>query len=247
MLTLLQKGFHRAVRLRAELFAVLGAFLLFMFLFDMVVLALMLSPWGILALRKTRDAIASIRKKQYMDQFQDFLLSYSMAASAGKTGTMAFRYSLEELKAVYPEQGAFLKDLSGILAQSSMDRDVHEVFCEYASRSDREEIQVFGEMLLLISRKGGDFCKLTAHCSDLIREKMKLEKDREVILAKQKMELQIITVLPVVLLAMMRSLNPDYLQGLVSTPVGIAGLLVSLALIGLAIVWGMSICSTENL
>ncbi len=247
MLTRLGHAVRGGCRYRGELMAVLGAFLLFLFLFDMVVLALLLSPWGILVLQKTREAIGSMRKKRYMDQFQDFLLSYSMAASAGKTGLMAFRYSLDELKTVYPEQGAFLRDLSGILAQSSMDRDVHEVFCEYACHSDREEIQVFGEMLLLISRKGGDFCKLTAHCSDLIREKMKLEKDREVILAKQKMELQIITVLPVVLLAMMRSLNPDYLQGLVSTPVGVAGLLVSLVLIGLAIVWGMSICSTENL
>lgn len=225
---------------------VAAGFVLFYFLFRSILLALVLSPWGLYSTYKIRQSLRERRDKAYMTQFQDFLMSFSMAASAGRTGKSLFTHSYEELKVIHPESGEFLQDLRALLARCAMDRDIFEEFSRYAAGRSREEIRVFAEMLYLISRKGGDACRVTSHCSDLIRDKIKLEADREVLLARQKMEMRMITIVPVIMLYMMKTMNPGYLEALYGSPAGIVALVAAIGCIGVAIWMGNKICASPG-
>jgi tight adherence protein B len=127
-----------------------------------------------------------------------------------------------------------------------MDQDIYQIFRDHKFRITREEIDVFAQMLYLASKKGGDVDRVIAYCSSLLEERVRMQKDKEVLMASQRFELDVIIVLPFVLLAIMKNSNPGYLTTLVSTPMGWMALFFSVALMAFSLVLGVQLCSFKN-
>lgn len=226
-------------------FFVLVFFLLGRLLFDVWIMAFFFAPMGLLIYSRIEKTLHLRFVRHYLSQFLDFLNVFSMASGVGKGGLEAFSYCFSELAIIYDKGRYFMKDLEAVLGKVSMDSDIYHIFCDHEFLVDREEIDVFAQMLFLSSKKGGDTERIVAYCSQLIEERVRMEREKEVLLAKQKFELDVIMVLPVVLLLTMKSLSPDYMQRLLDSPVGLVALALSVVLIGAGIFMGVVLCQSD--
>lgn len=234
------------MRTRWRAGAALGVFLLVLFLLGIPLVALCALPLGIPLGDALLRARARRRRRRYLGQFLDFLAVFALTTGAGRTGAGAFRYCLQELRGIHPVREGFPGDLESLLASASMDQNIYESFRCYRFAEELEEITLFGEMLWLASQKGGDTQRIIAHCSEQLRERLRIAQEREVILARQKFELQVIVVLPVVLLGVVKSLDPRYLGALTGTAPGVLALLAAAGCMLAGIGLGASLCDLEG-
>lgn len=214
-------------------------------LFDVWLLALFFAPMGLVIQKRIEKSLRLRFVRQYLSQFLDFLNVFSMASSVGKGGLEAFTYCFAELSIIYEKGHYFMKDLEAVLGKVTMDSDIYHIFRKHQFLIDREELDVFAQMLYLSSKKGGDTQRIVAYCSQLIEERVRMEREKEVLLAKQKFELDVIMVLPIVLLLTMKSLSPDYLQRLLDSAAGLVAISLSVVLIAAGIFMGVILCQSD--
>lgn len=232
--------------MKLKLSCIMIAFLLGVFLFDLWFVGIMMAPLGLFFAGRIEKRVQENIEKKYLAQYLDFLNVFSMTTSVGRGGLDAFQYCLEELSMIYPVGVGFMKDLQDVITRTNMDQDIYQLFRDHTFAIAREEIDVFVQMLYLASKKGGDMDRVIAYCSSLLEERVRMQRDKEVLLARQKFELDVIVALPFVLLAIMKGSNQDYLTTLVSTPVGWVALLISGALMAFSLLLGVQLCSFKN-
>lgn len=232
--------------MRLRLACMVAAFLLGLLLFDLWFFGLFMAPLGFFMAGRIENHMTKKKEREYLAQYLDFLNVFSMTSSVGRGGLDAFQYCFGELSLIHPASRGFMADLQDVIAKTTMDQDIYQIFRDHRFRIAREEIDVFVQMLYLASKKGGDVDRVIAYCASLLEERVRMQKDKEVLMARQKFELDVIVALPFVLLAIMKGSNPGYLTTLVSTPMGWIALFLSVALMGFSLVLGVQLCSFKN-
>lgn len=232
--------------MKLRLLCTVVAFLLGMFLFDLWLFGMFMAPLGFFVAGRIKSHMTKKKERSYLAQYLDFLNVFSMTSSVGRGGLDAFKYCFGELGMIHPDNNGFMADLQDVIAKTTMDQDIYQIFRDHKFRITREEIDVFAQMLYLASKKGGDVDRVIAYCSSLLEERVRMQKDKEVLMASQRFELDVIIVLPFVLLAIMKSSNPGYLTTLVSTPMGWMALFFSVVLMAFSLVLGVQLCSFKN-
>ena len=232
--------------MRTRIPCLAAAFLMGVLLFDLWFAGFLTAPLGLFLASRMENYRKRKEERDYLVQYLDFLNVFSMTSSVGRGGLDAFQYCLEELRLIHPAEQGFMADLEDVIAKTTMDQDIYQLFRDHTFRVPREEIDVFAQMLYLASKKGGDLDRVVAYCSSLLEERVRLQKDKEVLMARQKFELDVIVALPFVLLAIMKGSSPDYMATLVSTPLGWVAVVLALALMGVSLGWGVQLCSFKG-
>ncbi|QRN85067.1 type II secretion system F family protein [Clostridia bacterium] len=232
--------------MKLRLVCLVITFLLGLFLFDLWLVGLLMAPLGLFFAGRIEKHLQESTEKKYLAQYLDFLTVFSMTTSVGRGGLDAFQYCLDELSMIHPLDEGFMKDLQDVISRTNMDQDIYQIFRDHTFAIAREEIDVFVQMLYLASKKGGDMDRVIAYCSSLLEERVRMQRDKEVLLARQKFELDVIIALPFVLLAIMKSSNQDYLTTLISNPMGWVALIVSALLMAFSLFLGVQLCSFKS-
>ncbi len=225
-----------------KIVAMLSVILLGRFLFGVWLMGILMLPLGLMMHSRWHQGRMQQVERQYLSQYLDFLSVFAMASSVGRSGLEGFAYCYQELCLIYPQDKSFMLDVKQVMNKTTMDSDIYEIFMEHDFQLPREEVDVFAQMLYLGSKKGGDMDRILSYCSSLLEERVKLERDKEVMLAKQKLELDIIIALPFILLLMMKSLNPSYLETLTGSPLGVVAMSLAFLLMGFAVFLGVQLC-----
>lgn len=215
-------------------------------LFGQPLLALLFAPLGAFLTHRVRGSIQGRAERRYLQQFLDFLQVFSMASGVGRCGRDAFAYCYRELCLIHAPKESFLADLDAVLRLCAMDQDITEVFRTHAFSRPREEIALFGQMLSLCAKKGGDTGRVVSLCAARLGERVRLEREKEVLLARQRFELDVVLFMPAVMLVVMQRMNPGYLDTLSSSGAGVAVLVLAALLMGAAVFWGVALCAHER-
>ena len=171
-----------------------------------------------LPMEKQYGKFASEKKKEVLlEQFKDLLYSMSAAVSTGRSLGQAIEESAEFWQGTYGEKDYIMIEISGMvrkMKESNMP-DV-EVLRDFGDRSGIDDIKDLAMVCTTCKATGGDLSKALTDASDLIGDKITLEKELKSITAQKRFEGRIVSLAPFLLILVIRISSPSYLQPLYS-------------------------------
>ena len=104
-----------------------------------------------------------------------------------------------------------------IIGKLRVNQRIEDALEDFARRSGVEEISSFAQIIQICKRTEGNIAKVIENTAGLLQEKIEIQGEVQVALAKKKMEQKILNVMPVAVLSLLLLLSPDYLAPLYSS------------------------------
>ena len=165
-------------------------------------------------LYKRRDLEAKQQQKIALE-FKECLYGLVAALRSGRSLEGAFEASLEDMD---PELTPVLfHEWQIIIGKLRVNQRIEDALEDFARRSGVEEISSFAQSRQICKRTEGNIAKVIENTAGLLQEKIEIQGEVQVALAKKKMEQKILNVMPVAVLSLLLLLSPDYLAPLYSS------------------------------
>lgn len=183
---------------------------------------------------------AQIVKKKQKDlniQFRDLLEALNTSLGAGKNITDSFHAVYEDLQVQYDEDAFILNELEVILGGMANNIDIEIMLEDFGHRSGNDDIESFANVFKICYRKGGNIKDTIRSTHTILSDKMEINEEIETIITGNKTEQNIMTVMPIALIAVIKLMSPEFAEnfttttGIISTTVAI-GLFVASYMIG---------------
>ncbi len=165
-------------------------------------------------------AIISKRKRRLAKQFRDMLDGLTTSLSAGKNVTDSFYAVYEDLKVQYDSDAYILRELELILSGIQNNIPVEEMLEDFGNRSDIDDISSFAGVFSISYRKGGNIKDVIRNTHAILSDKMEIEEDIETMLTANKTEQNIMSIMPIAIVALIKGMSPDFAKNFTS-PAGI--------------------------
>lgn len=241
------RTYHFSAR---ELAVNIGAFAAlsgaFCFLFYRSAAAFVLSlPLLRVFLRLRREACVKKRQQELSRQFLDGMQSVSVALSAGYSVETAFGEALKELRTMYDEEAMIVREFRYITVQLNMNRSLEELLLGLAGRSGIEDIRNFADIFSAAKRTGGNLIAIIRNTVLMISQKEETKREIDTCLAGKRMEQNIMSGIPCLILIYVQLVSPGFLDGMYHNPAGVLVMTACLGVYALAWFWGRKIVNIE--
>lgn len=161
------------------------------------------------------------RKREYLLQFKECIQSVSVSLKAGYAAENAFMESEKDMLGMFGEKSQIVADLRRIRAGLANRRTLDEMLFLMGEQSKEEEVQEFADVFHIAKRQGGDLSGMIQSACDMISKEIDLEEEIMVFLASQKMQQNIMDVMPMMIVLYMDFTNPGYFTSLYHNPQGV--------------------------
>ena len=185
------------------------------------------------------------RRGRMREEFLTAMQLVGTALSAGYSAENAFREAGRELAKIYPE-GSFIRtEVNTITARLRLNQTLEELLLDLGERSRLEEISSFAEVFSAARRTGGDLISIVSDTVSGMQQRQETRREIDTILAGRKMEQQMMSLIPLLILAYVDITSPGFLQVLYHNLTGILIMSVCLCVYFGAWLWGRRIMNIE--
>lgn len=157
--------------------------------------------------------------KKFEKYFFDYIFCFNTYLLGGNTINFSHNRALSNLYDLYGYNEYYVI-LETIKIKDLYGKSISDSFMEIGNKFEMPMISNFGDILELCTNVGGNSYVAVSKLGNVIKEKLKIEEEIEVSLAKQKMELKIIKILPILMLGVLRLMNEDFIDSLIYNPMG---------------------------
>ena len=195
-----------------------------------------------------RDRKKEWIRKRYRRMREEFLTAMQLAGtalSAGYSAENAFREAERELKKIYPADSFICTEISSITAGVRLNQRLEDLLLDLGSRSHLDEIVSFAEVFSAARKTGGDLITIVGNTVQSMQQKEETRREIETIVSGRKMEQQIMSVIPLFILAYVNVTSPDFLQVMYHNLTGVLIMSACLCVYFAAWMWGRSIMEIE--
>ncbi len=162
---------------------------------------------------KKRDAVLR-------NQFRDLLDSLSASLSSGANPLEAFKSSYSDVCAQYGEKSYIALEVAEIINGSKQNVSISEMLTSFAKRSGNEDVESFANVFDICMTKGVDLKTIVRRTHGIISDKMAVNDEIETKLASNKMQHDVMSIMPIGIVAMLRFTNPSFAASFAS-PMGV--------------------------
>ncbi|MEG0829033.1 MAG: type II secretion system F family protein [Anaerovoracaceae bacterium] len=195
-----------------------------------------------LVIGKYIEYLGGKRKIFLTMQFKDLLYSLSASVTTGHQMAEALSEALENLRLIYDDNTPLVLELKQMVKRISENRESDpDLLFDFARRSDCEDIHNFVQVYLTCRTMGGDLEKVMINTTEILADKITIEREIKTLTAQKKFEGKIISAMPIVVILFLNLVSPDYLMPLYTT--GLGRIIMTMALAGI----GMAYMITEKL
>jgi len=165
-------------------------------------------------------------------QFKDLLYYLSSSVSVGRSIRQALNEAIESLSGTYSHSDYIITELIYMTErmQRSNESDI-AVLEDFASRTDLEDVKDFVSACKICKETGSNLTKAISKTTEMITDKISLERELKTIAAQKHFEGRIVGIAPFAMVLGMRIISPEYLVPLTGTFEGRLVSTISLALI----------------
>jgi tight adherence protein B len=179
-------------------------------------------PVGVRALIKRK---LDQQRKAFGDQLADNLQVIASAMRAGHSFVGALAVAVDDA----PEPAR--AELRRVIADERLGVPLDDAFGVVVRRMQSQELEQVALVAALQRETGGNTAEVIDRVSELIRERFELRRMVRALTAQGRMARWVVSMLPVGLLLVVTTLNPEYVQPLFATGTGRALLAVSAGLV----------------
>jgi len=188
---------------------------------------------GILFLPKQTKSIIEKKKIELGHQFRDMLDALNTSLGAGKNVNDSFIGIYDDLKIQYEDDAFIIKELEVILSGIQNNVSIEDILEDFGNRSDNNDIKSFASVFRISYRKGGNIKEVIRNTHSILSDKMEITEDIETLVTSNRLEQNIMIVMPIALVGVIKLMSPEFAanfvtpSGLLSTTVGIIIFIVS--------------------
>ena len=185
-------------------------------------------------------SIIEKRKNELNRQFRDMLDALTTSLGAGRNVNDSFLGVYEDLKIQYDEDAYILKELEVIISGIHNNIAIEAILEDFGNRSDNEDIQSFANVFKISYRKGGNIKDIIRNTHSILSDKMEISEDIETLVTSNKMEQNIMILMPIALIGVIKMMSPEFAANFV-TPTGIISTTISIVIFVIAYFVGKAV------
>lgn len=207
-----------------------------------VVLGLLAIKFVVPMYKKTR---LEKRKTVLKQQFRDMLASLAASFSSGSNVQMAFESAVDDLKMQYSSKDYIVREMEEVINGMKQNINVEVMLENFGERSGNEDIISFADVFSVCYRKGGNMNSVIHRTHSVISEKMAVADEIETKLTSNKMQHNVMSVMPIVVVAMLRFTNESFAANF-ATPVGVIVNTIAIGIFVGAYIYGNKIVDIKE-
>jgi tight adherence protein B len=189
-----------------------------------------------LLIEKYKKYLKAKRIKILRNQFCDLLYSLSASIATGRQLSAALQEAYKDLSYIYQPNTPMMEELKHMTKSIAENRESEEsLLAGFAQRSGVVDIRNFVDVYLSCRVTGGDMNQVISNASQILLEKMAIEREIKVMTSQKQFEGKIISAMPVLVIVFLNIVSPGYLENLYITLAG--RMIMTVALIGIAIAY----------
>lgn len=154
-------------------------------------------------------------------EFQDFIYLIDSSLKSGKS----FNNALIEVKFIlcnmYGEDALLGKELDKILYWNKIGINFEKGFLLLEEKYQIGFFKEFGNILEITRNKGGNLKEVLEKTNNILSERLEVDREIKTLLAKQRIEVLILRVIPFIMLVAIRFLYPEMIKFLTTNIIGI--------------------------
>ena len=185
------------------------------------------------------------RKKKLRMQFRDMLEALSVAMRAGNPPAKALQSAREDLLLLYNEKSDIIVELDVIIKSFDNAVPLSESFHNFAQRSGLEDIASFASIYKTIEGKSSRADEIVRQTQSIISDKMEIEMEIETLMTSAKNEMNIMTIMPLVILLILGYIGSGFMSAIYTTWGGRAAATIGLAIFVFSVVLGRKITNIK--
>ena len=135
-------------------------------------------------------------KKELSAQFREALAAIITALKAGYSAENAFIECLREMQFQFGEKAMISREMKRICKGIENRIPLEKLLSEFASRWQIEEISEFAEVFAIARRSGGNLPEILGRTSEIIRDRMEIDTEIDILLSSRKFEQKIMDGVP---------------------------------------------------
>lgn len=186
------------------------------------------------------ESLKDRRAKKLQKQFMDLLENLSFSLSSGNTVNDAFLNARGDLLNQYTEKDMIIIELNEIVNGIQNGKTLEEMMQSLGKRSGNEDIENFGNVISNCYRLGGDFNSVVRKTRLILGDKVAITEEINTKLMSNKLQLNAMCIMPIILVAMLKVSSTSFAQNL-SSAVGVIVTTFAIGLFVAAYIWGQKI------
>ena len=199
----------------------MAAILLAILFYNSIFVAVLFIPFFIFMVHVCKKQRMHKQQKETRNQFASAIESVASAMVAGYSIENAFFESYKDMLTLYGERSIIAKDLRNILNKISINKNIEQIFREYAKDKNIAEISYFSDVLAITRKTGGNIIEVMKETKNLIYEKEDLERQIEIVTSSKRYECMIMAVMPPGIITYLRIFSSGYMNDMYGEVEGI--------------------------
>lgn len=193
------------------------------------VLSGILVHWG---MPYVKERMAVRRMNILNVQFKDMLYSLSASVASGRQMEEALIVAEEDLALMYGEDQPIMKELRHMRVSMIQNKESDKVLLkDFAFRSKSEDINNFVQVYVACRNMGGNLEKIIGHTTEILTDKMNIDREIKAITSQKKVEGRIISLIPLIMLLILNLFSYSYIAPLYTSITGRMIMTAALAVI----------------
>lgn len=182
---------------------------------------ILFSPYLIWYIKSWEKQLVKKKQTKFRLQFKEAIQSLSAALNVGYSVENAMRETIKDLKGIYKKDDMILREFSYMIRQLQMNVSVETVLQNFAQRTADEDVQTFVTVFNMAKRSGGDTLEIIRNAVRQMGEKIDVEREITTLVSGKKLELKIMTMIPLGMVLYMKISFPEFLDVLYGNVAGV--------------------------
>ena len=206
---------------------------------------ILFSPYLIWYIKSWEKQLVKKKQSKFRLQFKEAIQSLSAALNVGYSVENAMRETIKDLKGIYKKDDMILREFSYMIRQLQMNVSVETVLQDFAQRTADEDVQTFVTVFNMAKRSGGDTMEIIRNAVRQMGEKIDVKREITTLVSGKKLELKIMTMIPLGMVLYMKISFPEFLDVLYGNIAGVIIMSICLLVYVVAYEMGRRIVEIE--
>ncbi|OEF99076.1 pilus assembly protein TadB [Vulcanibacillus modesticaldus] len=200
--------------------------------YQSMIISSILAIFGLYYQKIQQKKLSEKRKQELVLQFKQALYSLSSALVAGKSVENAFKEVVKDLRMLYPDPNTYIiREFEIINQRVQNGQAIEKAVGDFSNRADIEDITNFADVFITTKRTGGNLVEVIRRTSNIIGDKLEIQQQISILIAQKKLEAQILSIAPFLIVGLISYSSPDYMAPLYQLGLGIVIMTISLILL----------------
>lgn len=185
------------------------------------------------------------RKATLKQQFRDMLESLASSFSSGSNVQKSFEAAAEDLLMQYNHNDDIVLEMQEIINGMNQNIGIEVMLENFGQRSGIEDIVSFADVFAVCYRKGGNMNSVIHRTHSVLSEKMAVADEIETKLTSNKMQHNVMSIMPIAVVALLRFTN-DTFSANFATLIGVLANTVAIGIFVGAYIYGNKIVDIKG-